>query len=99
MSSVRYEVDNEHVYRIIGELNMSTVPELLEMMSSLLDGAGQERVIDLAEVSRSDSAGLALLLDWMSQAQQKNISLSFKNLPAQMQAIIKISGLDSLITD
>jgi phospholipid transport system transporter-binding protein len=98
MSTVRFEKDNDTVYRIIGEMNMSTVPQLLTSMSQLFSGNADTRVIDLAEVSRSDSAGLALLLEWQRLAQEQNIQLSYRNLPEQMQSIIQISGLDKLIS-
>ena len=98
MSTVRFEMEGEQVYRIIGELNMSSVPQLLKDMSALFTGDGDARVLDLTEVSRSDSAGLALLLEWQAQAQQNNIQLTFRNIPQQMQAIIDISGLEKLIS-
>jgi len=98
MSTVRFETDGEKVYRIIGELNMSTVPQLLKDMSVLFSVNGESRIIDLAEVSRSDSAGLALLLEWQRVAEQQDIQLSFRNLPEQMQAIIQVSGLEKLIS-
>jgi phospholipid transport system transporter-binding protein len=97
MSTVRFETDDQQVYRIIGELNMSSVPQLLQDMAGFFS-TGESKVVDLAEVSRSDSAGLALLLEWLAQARQNNAKLSFKNLPEQMQAIIKISGLEELIS-
>lgn len=98
MSSVRFEQDSPEVFRIVGELNMSSVPQLLADMASLFNDNGQTRVIDLSDVSRSDSAGLALLLEWLRLARERDIQLSFRNLPEQMQAIIQVSGLQQLIS-
>ena len=98
MSTVRFENNNDNVYRIIGELNMATVPQLQQDMSGLFKTANDSLVIDLTEVSRSDSAGLALLLEWLAQAKHYNTSITFQNLPEQMQAIIKVSGLEDLIS-
>ena len=98
MSAVRFENNNDNVYQIIGELNMATVPQLQQDMAGLFKTANDSLVIDLAEVSRSDSAGLALLLEWLAQAKHNNTSITFQNLPEQMQAIIKVSGLDELIS-
>ncbi|MEJ2141333.1 MAG: STAS domain-containing protein [Gammaproteobacteria bacterium] len=97
MSTVRFENDS-NVYRIIGELNMATVPQLLNDMSGLFNNNYDTTVIDLSEVSRSDSAGLALLLEWLAQAKHNNTSITFQNLPEQMKAIIKVSGLEELIS-
>ena len=98
MSTVRFESEGNHVYRIIGELNMTTVPQLMQDMSGVLKADVDTKTIDLAEVSRSDSAGLALLLEWIAQSNHNNTSITFKNLPEQMQAIIKVSGLETLIS-
>ncbi|MGD8484385.1 MAG: STAS domain-containing protein [Thioalkalispiraceae bacterium] len=98
MSSVRFETDDSQTYRIIGELNMSTVPQLLQDMAAVFSTSQQARVIDLTDVSRSDSAGLALLLEWQRLAQEQGLQLTFRNLPEQMQAIIKVSGLEKLIS-
>lgn len=84
----------EGVYAIEGELNMQTVPavskQLLELIPKL---EGDTFTLDLASVSRSDSAGVALLVDAMQLAQTANRTLLFSNLPQQMQDIAGISGL------
>ncbi len=53
--------------------------------------------IDLAEVSHSDSAGLALLIHWIRFAKQTNKKIVFHNIPAQMMAIADVSGLNELL--
>jgi phospholipid transport system transporter-binding protein len=98
MSAVRFENDSDDVYRIIGELNMNSVPGLFQDMNGIFMANGGSRIIDLADVTRSDSAGLALLLEWQRIATERNIKLSFRNVPEQMQAIIDVSGLEDLIS-
>ena len=79
---------------IEGELNMQTVPEaskqLAEIMARQDDGS---LVFDLAGVSRSDSAGVALLVEAMQMAKTQARELSFSHLPQQMKAIASVSGL------
>ena len=53
--------------------------------------------IDLAGVNRSDSSGVALLVDWLRQARERGQDLQFVNIPAQMQAIVQAAGLDGLL--
>jgi len=84
----------QNIYRIDGELNMQTVPavagELAELISSMNGG---ELTFDLGGVTRSDSAGVALLVDAMQLAAGKTIRLHFSQLPQQMKEIAGISGL------
>jgi phospholipid transport system transporter-binding protein len=50
--------------------------------------------IDLAKVKTADSAGLALMIEWIRLSRLNQIRLSFANIPKQLLAIAKLSGLD-----
>lgn len=81
-------------YIIEGELNMHTVPEATKELIAILPTAeGDKLTIDLTAVSRSDSAGVALLVEVMQHAKKANLTLVFKNLPQQMKDIADVSGL------
>jgi phospholipid transport system transporter-binding protein len=70
--------DPQH-FLVEGELNMVTAPALLQAMTSQFPASGSEAHIDLAGVTRSDSAGLALLVEWLRLAETHNIRLHFHN--------------------
>ncbi|AFJ02790.1 putative NTP binding protein (contains STAS domain) [Methylophaga frappieri] len=53
--------------------------------------------VDLENVEHSDSAGLALLIQWLRMAKQQDKAIYFSNLPTQMQAMAKASGLETLL--
>jgi phospholipid transport system transporter-binding protein len=77
---------------------MITVPALLQSMSSQFPANGSGEVhIDLAGVTRSDSAGLALLVEWLRLAETRDISLQFHNLPGQLREIARVSDLLPLL--
>lgn len=97
MASVTLEQVAAGQYLLKGELNMYSVPQLFADSQSQLAGLSGEVSIDLAEVSRSDSAGLALLLAWLRLAQQHQLTLRFRNLPEQMRQIAQVSELDALL--
>lgn len=50
--------------------------------------------IDLSKVQTTDSAGLALMIEWIKQSRMSRVKLSFKNIPAQLLALAKLSGFD-----
>ena len=54
-------------------------------------------VVDLSAVSRSDSAGLALLLHWMGELRGEDKTLRFINIPHQVEDFIRINGLAELL--
>ena len=91
-AAIRKQSDG--IYAIEGELNMQTVPAVsLQLKSVLPKSNGEAFTLDLAAVSRSDSAGVALLVEVMQIAKTSGQTLSFSNLPEQMKDIAGVSGL------
>ena len=88
---------DEHHFQVEGELNFATVPELLQSMLSQFPATGSEVQIDLEAVTRGDSAGLALLVEWLRLAQERDITLQYHNLPSQLREIARISDLLPLL--
>ena len=80
------------IYVVEGELNMQSVPVISKKMFELMREK-QDFTLDLSAISRSDSAGVALLVEAMRFAKTNNLALSLLNLPQQMQDIAGISGL------
>jgi phospholipid transport system transporter-binding protein len=91
------EKDNDGVYFIKGELNMQTVPALTTTTNAMLLRDNGDVVIDLANVSRADSAGLALLVEWCRLARRYKLNLAFRNVPNQLMQIARLSELDDLL--
>ena len=82
------------IYAIDGELNMQTVPTVSKLLPELISQVeGESLTFDLAAVSRSDSAGVALMVEIMQLTKSANLSLHLSNLPQQMQDIAGVSGL------
>ncbi len=52
--------------------------------------------MDLGGVGNADSAGLALMLEWLKHANHKKVQLQFKNIPEQLLNLAKLSGLNNL---
>lgn len=54
-------------------------------------------VIDCQGVTASDSAGLAVLLDWLAAAKGAGRSLRFAHLPQGLAALARISEANELL--
>lgn len=78
-----------------GELGFATATEALAAGVRLLDGGAC--TIDLAKVTESDSAGLAVLIEWIAHARSKGCALRYENVPAQILAIARISDVQDLL--
>jgi phospholipid transport system transporter-binding protein len=64
-----------------------------------LIGPNENTTIDLAQVTETDSAGLAVLVEWLAHARKLGTVLHYANIPAQILAVARISDLDALLTD
>lgn len=79
-----------------GSLSVTTVRQLFVQTPQF----GAERVnIDLASVQEVDSTGLALLVHWVNVARASSNKLSFTGVPAQLQALAKIAGMEQLFAE
>lgn len=81
---------------VVGELNFTTAASGIDMTQDLFAKTATLD-IDLTEVTHSDSAGLALLIEWMRQANALNKPIRYFNMPAQMLAMAETSGLEELL--
>ena len=82
--------------RVIGALHFITVSALLTAGVAAIND-GRATVIDLAGVTASDSAGLALLIEWLSVAKAAGRTLRFENIPSQLQQLARLSEVEELL--
>ena len=55
--------------------------------------------VDFAAVSKADSAGLAVLIEWRRWSRQHGRHLMYVNLPAQINAIAHLSEVSEVLAD
>ena len=96
MSAQLQQLD-DHGFRLSGELNMYSVASVANALRAPLAKASGVIRIDLGGVTRSDSAGLALMLEWLREAREREVELHFINLPRQLLAIAGVSDLLPLL--
>jgi phospholipid transport system transporter-binding protein len=84
---------------VTGELTFATARDARQLGVKVLEGSGaQSFVIDCKDVTRADSAGLAVLLDWLAWGRRKSRVINLENLPDSLVAIARISEVDGLLT-
>jgi len=96
MVAAQLKISGSGTVSIFGTLSFENVTSLLDESARVFDGESKLQ-FDLQAVDKSDSAGLALLVEWMSLATKKGQSVSFVNLPKQMLDIASVSGLNEVL--
>ena len=95
MSRVQLIPGSDGIWRLRGELSFASVPEVLRKSGDLFANDG-DLTLDLQGVDAADSAGLALLLEWLAMSQQRKQRLRLRNLPKGLQDIAEVSNLGAL---
>jgi phospholipid transport system transporter-binding protein len=88
----------EGVYELIGEVSFETAAQILKL-SDRDFAQHAETEVNLSQVSKADSAGLALLLEWKSQARSRNAEIRFIDLPESLLAIARTTEVSNLLGD
>lgn len=88
---------DEQRYRLCGELTFGTVVKLLRDSRDVFR-RGANFTFNLEGVTHSDSAGLALLVEWLRIARENSVKLIFINIPAQMLALARVAGVDGMVS-
>ncbi len=88
-------VDENGRLTVSGELNFETVTTLWKQ--SLLFLAKYPVIhIDLSKVTTSNSAGLALLVEWLKYGKREKKTIHFSGIPLQLQSIAEVANVGFL---
>lgn len=94
MTSGRITVLGDGRFALSGDLGFSSVMGLLRQSDPLF-ATCSEVVLDLSQVERADSAGLALLVEWLRRARRRGQRFRVLTLP---QALADIAQVSNIIT-
>ena len=79
-----------------GILDFNTASEALESVGSLVN-AHAALDIDLSGVTQSNSAGLALLIEWLAMARRAEHAVTFHHIPDGLRQLAGVCQVDGLI--
>ncbi|MDO6486428.1 STAS domain-containing protein [Colwellia sp. 4_MG-2023] len=81
---------------LVGELTRQTVMQISKKSIKQII-TQQSLVIDLQQVTRIDTAGLAWLFYLLEQANSSRCQLSFSNIPTKLKNLISLSGVEGFL--
>ena len=84
-------------WRLQAPLTFVTVSALRAPGMALIDTAAAQLSFDLQDVNRVDSAGLALLIDWLARAAARSCRLSYARPPEALLSLARLSDVLRLI--
>ena len=95
MTSFNYQLSGNTAI-FVGELTRDTVGQLKKKDIKKLIST-EQLTLDLQQLTRTDTAGLAWLLLLVEKSQQAKCQLKFINFPNNLHKLAQLSGVDSFI--
>jgi phospholipid transport system transporter-binding protein len=87
-----------HGFAAAGPLVFATAAAACaEGLASLAAAQGAELEVDCGGITVSDSAGLAVLLEWLGAARRAGRRLRYTHLPQGLLALSRISEVEELL--
>ena len=84
-------------YRLSGALVLDNAHAALQTLMDVVRDEHGAVLLDLGEIRRVDSVGLALLIESMRLARRRALQLRFRRLPAQFEALVAVSGVEAML--
>ncbi|MEL7187883.1 MAG: STAS domain-containing protein [Pseudomonadota bacterium] len=97
MAEFELSDDGEGRFSLRGEMTFDSAERILERSESPFEQHTRIEV-DLSGVTVADSAGLALLLEWVTWANHTVREISFVDIPERVMAIAKTTEVDGLLS-
>lgn len=91
--------DNDNVLTVLGDLDVYSVADAIQQGCRLIKSNDSFEVIDLSQVQKIDSAGLAFVIELMKVAKKQRKNLQFTNIPARMHAVADVYGLSQILPE
>jgi phospholipid transport system transporter-binding protein len=86
----------DNCLHVAGALNFNSVMSVYQQSLPLI-AARPALHIDLSGVTSANSAGLALLIEWMKYAKSTRKEIQFKHIPESLLSMAKVAGVDKII--
>jgi phospholipid transport system transporter-binding protein len=68
-----------------------------EGLNALHTSSESDLEIDCSGITHSDSAGLAVMLDWLAITKREGRPLCFSEVPCLLLAVARISGVEDML--
>lgn len=96
MTGARIEAAADDVWRLSGELDFASVPAVWSQLEPGLSDSPKLE-LSLQGVTRSNSAGLVLLLHALDVSRRRGCSLKIRDVPQSLLDLARVSGCEGLL--
>jgi len=99
-SKVEFEASSHNIRSkridVRGEVDVHSAPILLEQIQAAIAKRYEVIIINLRDVTRMDSAGVAVLIEGINEARKEKIILSLADVSKAAQSVLEMARVDKL---
>ena len=99
-SKVEFEASSHNIRSkridVRGEVDVHSAPILLEQIQAAIVKRYEIIIINLRDVSRMDSAGVAVLIEGINEARKQKIIFSLNDPSKAAQSVLEVARVDKL---
>ena len=99
-SKVEFEASSHNIRSkridVKGEVDVNSAPVLLEQIQAAIAKHYEVIIINLAQVTRMDSAGVAVLIEGINEARKERVILSLAEVSKAAQSVLEMARVDKL---
>lgn len=85
--------DPEYEVRLLGELDMSTAPQLRDELLRVVSDRARMVTVDLSELAFVDSTGLSVLITGLKRLRQQGGEMALRSPTPGTRRVLEITGL------
>jgi anti-sigma B factor antagonist len=99
-SKVEFEASSHNIRSkridVRGEVDVNSAPVLLEQIQAAIAKRYEVIIVNLAQVTRMDSAGVAVLIEGINEARKEKVILSLADVSKAAQQVLEMARVDKL---
>lgn len=99
-SKVEFEASSHNIRSkridVKGEVDVNSAPVLLDQIQAAIAKKYEVIIINLGQVTRMDSAGVAVLIEGINEARKEKIILSLQDVSRPAQSVLEMARVDKL---
>ncbi len=85
--------DKRYEFRLLGELDLSTAPQLRDELVRVSTEGAQMVTVDLADLAFIDSTGLSVLITGLKRLRQQGGDMALRSPTPSTRRVLEITGL------
>lgn len=88
----------EYQFQLLGELDMSTAPQLREELLRVVADGAKMVTVDLSELAFIDSTGLSVLITGLKRLRQQGGEMALRSPTPGTRRVLEITGLTEVFS-